>query len=32
MADPGGRLFTSAFIALAAADLVYFTASGLLLA
>ena len=31
MAGPGGRLFTSAFIALAAADLVYFTASGLLL-
>ena len=30
MAGPGGRLFTSAFIALAAADLVYFTASGLL--
>jgi hypothetical protein len=27
----GDRLFTTAFIALAAADLVYFTASGLLI-
>jgi len=31
MAGAGERLFTSAFIALAASDLVYFTASGLLI-
>lgn len=31
MTGPGERLFTSAFIALAASDLVYFTASGLLI-
>jgi hypothetical protein len=31
MTGTGDRLFTSAFIALAASDLVYFTASGLLI-
>ena len=31
MTGTGERLFTSAFIALAASDLVYFTASGLLI-
>jgi MFS family permease len=31
MADPGGRLFTSAYLALTGSDLAYFTASGVLI-
>jgi MFS family permease len=31
VADSGGRLFTSAFVALALSDLAYFLASGLLI-